>query len=83
MCCTLAGIRLPPTTKQSLSVAAATWQRYSLPLQKPLTTAAAAAGCRKSIVLQLALQQGDRSVSGVGEIAPLPGDLALLIWTVV
>ena len=61
-----------------LSVSSATWQRYTLPLQKPLTTGAPAHG-RHGLMLQLALKQGNHCFHGVGEVAPLPGrDLSLL-----
>ncbi len=60
------------------SVSSATWQRYTLPLQKPLTTGATADG-RHGLMLQLVLKQGNHYFHGLGEVAPLPGkDLSLL-----
>lgn len=59
------------------SVSCATWQRYTLPLQRPLTTGAKADG-RHGLMLQLVLKQGNHCFHGVGEVAPLPGkDLSL------
>ena len=55
-----------------VSVSSATWQRYTLPLQKPLTTGATANG-RHGLMLRLVLKQGNHCFYGVGEVAPLPG----------
>ncbi|DBA90081.1 TPA: hypothetical protein ACH3X1_003400 [Trebouxia sp. C0004] len=55
-----------------MSVSSATWQRYTLPLQKPLTTGTTAHG-RHGLMLQLVLKQGNHCFHGVGEVAPLPG----------
>ena len=57
-----------------MPVLSARWQRYSLPLKKPLTTGAGRAD-REGLLLRLTLQAGERLVCGVGEIAPLPGIL--------
>ena len=58
--------------KMPLTVTSASWQGYSLPLQKPLTTGAGA-GHRQGLLLSLELRQGDQIVTGTGEVAPLPG----------
>ena len=72
-----AGSMSSVVVKQPLLVDSATWQCYSLPLQKPLTTEADS-GCRQGIILELRLQQGDAVYCGIGEVAPLPGERCLL-----
>lgn len=61
------------TINQPMSVASATWQCFSLPLHKPVTTGPTT-GYRRGLMLQIELQKGDHSVHGLGEVAPLPGD---------
>ncbi len=63
-----------------LKVTSFSYQRYSLRLRRPLTTAAAGAqeagaGVRRGFVVRLvAVSQDSRAVfEGVGEVAPLPG----------
>ena len=66
-----------------LQLQSATYQRYSLPLAKPLTTAAAAGsgsdgsslGRREGLLLRLSLGvPGSEEVAvGLGDVAPLPG----------
>ena len=73
-----AGFAEMTTFPAPASVCSATWQRYTLPLQKPLTTGATADG-RHGLMLQLVLKQGNHYFHGLGEVAPLPGkDLSLL-----
>ena len=70
-----AGVHLRPRLKGPLSVASASWQRYSLPLCKPLTTASETQQ-RQGLLLSINLQQGNDAVTGFGEVAPLPGTLS-------
>lgn len=72
MCLSYAGSLSGFSVKPALHVALASWQCYSLPLQKPLTTDAEDE-CRQGLILQLRLQQGESTFCGVGEVAPLPG----------
>ena len=53
-------------------MASATWQCYSIPLQKPLTTGATTK-CRQGFIFQLVLEQDNQFFGGIGEVAPLPG----------
>ena len=58
---------------QPFKVAGATWQCYSLPLQKPLTSQVGSES-REGLIWQVMLQQGEQVYWGAGEVAPLPGN---------
>lgn len=59
---------------EPVPILSARWRRYSLPLKKPLTTQAGS-GQREGLYLTLILQADKREAIGVGEIAPLPGEV--------
>eukprot|EP00887_Chlorella_sp_A99_P005642 scaffold1.g5642.t1 len=71
----------PVAAGWELRVLAASYERYSLPLAKPLTTSVGAAGSsgrREGLLLRVALtlpggSNGAAAAVGVGEVAPLPG----------
>ena len=63
-----------PLQPYELGVASASYHTYSLPLARPLTTAAGAAAERRGLLLRLTLAgPGGALAHGVGEVAPLPG----------
>ncbi len=79
-----AATRQPQLMAAPLRIAEATYHSYALPLRLPLTTTAPAAadgrqglGCHRGFYLHLQVQaqRGSGSFAGIGEIAPLPGEL--------
>lgn len=59
-----------------LQITGASYQRYGLPLSKPLTTGSATQ-LREGFLLHISTSSGDgRDFKGVGEIAPLPGNIS-------
>ena len=67
------GTSAVPAHLEPVPILSARWHRYSLPLQKPLTTGQGRP-VREGFLLTLTLQAGKRQAVGVGEIAPLPGE---------